>query len=346
MIALESLLLTLLIMSLIYCSNTDIREGIIKNRVILLSLVIGCVLDVFYYFLYAKQDVSLFLTNLIIMTIISLIMYKTNLWAAGDSKLLFLIVVLIPARFYKIGNETSLVPSIYILVITFILAFVFIVIQSIVLRIRNKDHLSPKISIRNVKYIVFSYVYCLIYVIGMNYLLMLLVPNFVASNGPFISVLNLFLMIIIYKYEVFQSLKLLIPIAVLATLELIVFYTRHSAVSFDYHIYLYMVVILFLRFISEDYNYQTIPTQDVQAGMIMSFTTITKFLPSRVKGLPQVTTEDMRTRIDTAEAESIKRWEHSKYGSSEITIVRKMPFAIFLSLGTVLFLIFRMGIIS
>ena len=346
MIALESFLLTLLVLTLGYCSYTDIRNGIIKNKVILFSLVTGGIVAVVYYLSFARDDALLFFTNLTIMTIISLVMYKTNLWAAGDSKLLFLILVLIPARFYKTGNDFSLVPSIYILVLTFIIAFIFIVIQSIVLRIKNRDRIYTKFHFDDLKATILNYIYCLIYVIGVNYLFVLLVPNFVTKNGPLVSVLNLFLMILIYKYAFFRSLKLIIPMAVLSIVELILFYTRYSTLSFDYHIYLYLMVILFLRLISEDYNYQIIPTQEVKKGMIISFKTITQFLPSRVKGLPQVTTEDMRTRITEEEAESIKRWENSKYGSSEITIVRKIPFAIFLSLGTMLFLIFRMGIIS
>lgn len=346
MIALESFLLTLLILTLGYCSYTDIKEGIIKNKAILFSLIIGGLISLVYYFVFARADAPLFFTNLIIMTIISLIMYKTNLWAAGDSKLLFLILVLIPARFYRTGSNLSLVPSIYILVLTFIIAFIFIVIQSIVLRIKNNDRIYMKFQINNLKAIALNYLYCLIYVIGVNYFLILIVPDFVAKNGPLVSVLNLFLMIFIYKYEVFKSMKLIIPVSFLSITELIIFYTRHLLISFDYHIYFYLMIILFLRSISEDYNYQVIPTQEVKKGMIISFKTITQFLPSRVKGLPQVTTEDMRTRITEAEAESIKRWEKSKYGSSEITIIRKIPFAIFLSLGTILFLIFRMGIIS
>ena len=75
----------------------------------------------------------------------------------------------------------------------------------------------------------------------------------------------------------------------------------------------------------------------------MSYSTIVCFIPSTIKGLPkEKTTEDIRSRITADEAESIKRWETSKYGQSEIIIVRKIPFAIFISIGTVIYTFARM----
>ena len=49
-------------------------------------------------------------------------------------------------------------------------------------------------------------------------------------------------------------------------------------------------------------------------------------------------TEDLEARLTEEEAESVHRWEKSKYGSDTVVIVRKIPFAVFLALGTLLFL--------
>ena len=66
-------------------------------------------------------------------------------------------------------------------------------------------------------------------------------------------------------------------------------------------------------------------------------------MPSNIKGLPkEKNTEDIRSRITEEEAESIKRWEFSKYGQSEIVIVRKIPFAIFISIGSIVYIFSRM----
>lgn len=59
---------------------------------------------------------------------------------------------------------------------------------------------------------------------------------------------------------------------------------------------------------------------------------------SQVRGLPRITTEDLDARLSKNEAESVKRWEFSKYGQPTITIVRKVPFAVFILIGTLFFL--------
>ena len=46
--------------------------------------------------------------------------------------------------------------------------------------------------------------------------------------------------------------------------------------------------------------------------------------------------------ITEEEAESIRRWETSRYGQPEIVIVRKIPFAVFISIGAVLYTFARM----
>jgi hypothetical protein len=93
--------------------------------------------------------------------------------------------------------------------------------------------------------------------------------------------------------------------------------------------------------IAEKYNYKTIPTEDVKSGMVLSYGTILMFQPSKVKGLPTYTTEDIRSRISGDEAERIVRWKNSKYGRPMITIVRKIPFAIFITMGTIFYLLMR-----
>ena len=81
------------------------------------------------------------------------------------------------------------------------------------------------------------------------------------------------------------------------------------------------------------YNYKTIPTEDVTEGMVLSGTDTLFMQQSRVKGLPALSDETLRSRITAEEADSVKRWGKSKYGKSEISIVRKIPFAAFLSIG-------------
>lgn len=92
-----------------------------------------------------------------------------------------------------------------------------------------------------------------------------------------------------------------------------------------------------MRILIATQSYQVIQTALVRPGMILSTASSMQFIASRVKGLPGISTEDLRSRLTEEQAESIKRWEHSAKGQPQITIVRKIPFAIFISLGFVLY---------
>jgi len=77
-------------------------------------------------------------------------------------------------------------------------------------------------------------------------------------------------------------------------------------------------------------------------GMILSLKTVIKFSSSGIKDLPLITTEDLRSRLTKEEVENIHRWGNSANGKSTITIVRKIPFAIFIASGVLVFLIMEL----
>ena len=58
---------------------------------------------------------------------------------------------------------------------------------------------------------------------------------------------------------------------------------------------------------------------------------------SRVRGLPGVSSEDLRNRLTETEIDSIKRWASGR-NVTRISIVKKIPFAFFLVIGFWLYL--------
>jgi preflagellin peptidase FlaK len=57
---------------------------------------------------------------------------------------------------------------------------------------------------------------------------------------------------------------------------------------------------------------------------------------SITKGLPGVSTEDLKSRLSSDEIESIKIWAKATH-TKKLTIVKKIPFAIFISIGMCLY---------
>ena len=80
------------------------------------------------------------------MTFISIAFYAIHIWAAGDSKLLILTIMLIPTRLYYEGNIVS--ATVVLIIMIFSFAFIYTIIESICIGIKEKNlfkTLCPKI---------------------------------------------------------------------------------------------------------------------------------------------------------------------------------------------------------
>ena len=62
-----------------------------------------------------------------------------------------------------------------------------------------------------------------------------------------------------------------------------------------------------------------------------------------VKNLPQNAQESMKAKLTEEEAQAVRRWEKSRYGQLTVVVVRKLPFAILISVGFLLFVCIRNG---
>lgn len=336
----EALLLTVLLLTCLYVSVTDIRNGIIENKVLTVSAALCCILNICYYVFFAGEYFTAFLIDFLLLVVLSFGLYALNLWAAGDSKLLFLVVFASPGRFYRLNDGAA--PAVYIVVFTFTIAFIYIVAESIALSIRCHERLQAP-SLERIKDFCKSYVSIAIYIVAVNYIIYLLFPTFAAENASLIVVADLFLSVIIHKYPLFFRLPVLCAAAVLSAGTVTLYGMRYGFSLSDWKVYGYIAVIVFLRSVSEKYNYQTVPTASVRAGMILSLAAVAAMAPSRISGLPRTTTEDMRSRLSPEEAAAVVRWENSKYGQHEVSIVRKIPFAIFITFGALTFIIICLG---
>ena len=335
----EAVLITLLICMCYYVTITDLKHGIIQNKVLLITGTIGLVANVIYYAFFGRQFLIAFLLNLTVMTAISVTFYALHIWAAGDSKLLMLTIFLIPARIYYKGNNVT--ATVVIMIIIFSIAYLYIIGESIYLGIKEKNLFKIKSINADIKLMVIQYIKCTCLVTLLGFTVRFLAPEFYEKNIELMMILNMIIILLSYNFKFFDKK---IPLICLGIITLACS-TFISGTDFNVNLKIYplVLVVLLLRLFAEKYNYLTIPTSKVARGMVLAYSTIVYLIPSTIKGLPkEKTTEDIRSRITEDEAESIKRWETSKYGQPEITIVRKLPFAIFISSGAVIYTFARM----
>ena len=104
--------LGLLIVALgILSSASDLKEGIVRNRLLLLFLAAGLCLDAVLYVFFARDLILPCLVNLLIVSAVSLLLFYTHSFAGGDCKLTVVLAVLYPARFYCLyeGSDWTLI---------------------------------------------------------------------------------------------------------------------------------------------------------------------------------------------------------------------------------------------
>lgn len=341
MTLIESLMLAVLFFTCTYVTVTDLKNGIIQNKVVFSAAIVAIVLNVVYFVFFAEEFFIAYLINVGVMSFVSITFYALHIWAAGDSKLLILTIMLIPTRLYYEGNMVS--ATVVIIIMIFSFAYIYTVGESIYIGIKEKNLFKIQKFRADIVSMIKQYIKCTCLVLLFDTFFEFFFPEFYSVNLELIMILNMIIVFLSYNIKFLDRWVWLIVLAVPTVALHIGIYGISS--DFDYKIYILVGIVLVLRIFSEKYNYKTVPTSSVKKGMVMSYATILYFSKSRIKGLPDCTTEDIRSRITEEEAESIRRWEGSKYGQKEITIVRKIPFAIFISFGTVFYVVMRMFLI-
>ena len=344
MIVIEALLITCMVSLLAITSYCDCKRSTIPNKYLLCCGLAAALLDAVYYIMWAGSIFGLFVVNLLVLSIVGIIFYAYNLWAAGDCKLLFVVGITIPGRFYTFWRAGWGV-SFYLIAFVFTLAFLYVVIESVVLGIKDKRLF--QISFGHVDWIkaLMSYVFMVGVLSIIREITLLIIPE-LTDRAPFVFVAFCFILVLtMIRLQEKLSAKTIAMICVVSWIALIGFMIAGiTRFHFSGNLISWIIVLLVmvLRLLADKYNYKVILARDVHEGQILSASTVLSFAPSRVQGLPTGTSEDLRSRLTSEEADSVRRWASSSKGNQYIVIVRKIPFAVFISFGTILFIVFEL----
>lgn len=331
MIFIKCFLISVLIVEGIFCSFTDFRSNKIPNAAILCGLICSLIGNALYFSIVGTEMLLSYLLNIGSAILLSVVMYVLHIWAGGDVKLFILLATLIPAEFIKQKTPLSIV-TVYIT--AFSVAFIYLVIESIVLRIRKGKN-SERIFINFSAKAVLS---CMVSIMALQTILRFVFRNYYYIYLPFFLLLNVIFVLLFSKIK-FLSKRVSIVICSVISGASLIFSIMNNQFKVDIKSIVVTLVVIMFRSLAEQFNYQEIDTVNVKKGMVLSYGTVLGFAGSRVKGLPQYTTEDIATRITQDEAESIIRWASSKKGKDKITVLRKIPFAGFISIGYFCYLV-------
>lgn len=340
MIALEAAMLTVLVILLIYTAWSDCRKDIISNQSLLLATACILPLDAIYYWLYGGEWFCSFSINFMVLALAGIFFYAQHIWGAGDSKLLFVIGLAIPGRLYAAGG-LGLGAGLIIIAIAFIIAFLWITLLEGWRGLKRHDLLRLPSRYYDIKRILASYILVVSLMQIMDQCCKLILPKELLASPYIVRGIYCAVLLWIITWRNSLPTKRLCKLAVGGAFLMITLFAVWGMPQFGFSIFALAAVIglFFVRLMIEKYNYQVIPTVAVRSGHILSAATVLSFAPSQVKGLPTNLSEDLNAKLTEAEAASVRRWEKSKYGYSTVVIVKKIPFAIFLGLGTMAMLI-------
>lgn len=326
---LEGLLLALLLALGIRTAATDIRKGYIYNRDLLFVLLPGGVLAGIYYAVFVPDIFGDYLLNAGLVFVIQLLLYKMNACAGGDFKLGMVIALLYPARLY-VSYRGIVITLFFYIGYALFYGYAYLVINAVIRMIRKKSSLNRRYAADYLKKFALSYVRAMLYILAIN---------MAASEiGEYVYlpswIVWIFCMVVAWlsrRRKVLQKKALVAAIAAADVIGIIVF--RVIPFSVYPETYLFSAVLLVCQILVSSVLYDTIATEDVKQGMILSRASSLMMQGSRVKGLPGISSENLRDRLTAEQAESIHRWAKSKRGQKQVTIMRKIPFAVFLLLG-------------
>ena len=331
---LELLRIIILILVCVIFSIEDAKDNHVDNKKIAIFGMLGIILSCIYYGTFFRDEIITFLANIGALTITAILLYATHIWAAGDSKFLILIGVLIPLE--ENSNTFGPLRGVMIPVIAFSIGLVFLVGDTLINLLRKEYVISKENFVARAKKALIQFIINSMYVLTLVKIEDFFLRKTGFQLGIYQVVFNVAVLILIGKFSFFHKKEV---IGFVAGSSLLYSFGTGiwmiSPLRFVYYIITFLY-ILFQIFLS-DFNYKKIATCDVKKGMVLSFGTTMLMQYSKVQGLPGISHEDMRDRLDEGQAEAIRRWGKTKNGRDEIMIVRKIPFVFFLSCGIFLY---------
>jgi hypothetical protein len=345
----DPILFTILVFG-VYTSYTDIKYGKIKNIAILLLLISGIFLNIFYT--RTLSNPSLSSSSIFIQTIInflialgfSFLIFISSLWSPGDAKLFLGFALLIPITFYKYPHFIQF-PSISILINTFIPVAIFYTIFSFLSTDRKKlwEIIKETLTVKSLsETLVLLFVFSFIVQLILNYLGIKLIF--------FLQIFIMFVLIETFRRLSEKYMRIFSYMA--ATLRIIFFYNSILTISFLYNFFYLVIIFQILKIVMNVVELSSsisVKIKDLKPGMIFEEHVIkqkgryvkTSTSLISVLGFFKNIKDGFLSEVDWAlTKEDVKRFQslakEKKLDFDEIKVVRSVPFAQFMLIGVLI----------
>lgn len=332
-----SLNIPIIILLLIGCcivSFSDIKYGKISNKIVLIYGSVPIILNWLNVF-FEDKWVNYFINNVIII-FIGILLYAFHVWAGGDCKMMIFIALSTPVNQYWDLNGIEYTLW-YIYAFIFSFGFIYICYDNVKLLCQKKTTIKKYEIINAVKNNIYKYIRTMIYLSAIGQIYLICIWPYVKLSAALYTIACVIFILVINSIQLFRNKWM---VALIGLLDVIfVFITGNVTINTLWYTYVIVLLLMIMRAISSKFNYEDVEPSSVEKGMILSQETSVALQHSRVRGLPGISDETLRSRMTAEEADAVRRWGKSKYGTSCVRIVRKIPFAIFITSGLIVYFI-------
>lgn len=335
MAVIEILMLVILLIICAVTVKTDISEGMIYNRHLMYAFVTGIIFAVIYYGFIAKDLVVYFIINLVIVAAIGLVLFYSHSFAGGDCKLCIVLSLLYPAHFY-IGYPDHAYTLFIAVCIAVFYGFIYLIIDAVVNLLNKKNQLTRKYITDSLFNFLKAFAAAMIFLSALNLIYAFLQLRGIYIDSRIMLLVSIFIAWMIGRFQLAKNWKLCLIVLIFDVVVSVVLCVIPISLNPDN--YVLAIILMLCQTMTRTNMYEEVEITDLKKGMILAMGSSLRMQGSRVRGLPGLSSEDLSSRLTDAEVESIKRWgEGNKI--TNILVVKKIPFAIFLTLGFISYFI-------
>ena len=307
----------------VYLTIIDYKIGIVPNRYIFVLLCIDVVLQFFFLQLIG----SLFSTILVVLILVflSASLYFLDIWGAGDSKLISVIILSYPFPIWNCISSTILVA---LPILAFIFGYIHSIVKMIISLIKRRYRVSDLLKNLNLNDIILNLgfsglVSIIIFLlfnkyVNLNFTLQLLVTFLISF-----AVRKLFQ----YKINVIfkENQRLIFSLYFLVLLAQ--YLLSMNVLAFSLILFLQLLLNI-LRYDS----YKTVDISKLEKGMILSMSS--RMLLEGAGVLTQNDRyESVADKLNEKNILRIKKWKEKNNFNLTVTVVNTVPFVSYIFLA-------------
>lgn len=310
---------------------TDIHSGRVQNKHLIIALLSWLALitgeSIFMHSL--NISVSSFCINVVLAFITSLILYLTDIWAPGDSKLYIVISIIFPMHAYVVRTG-NIFPALDFVIYAFAAGYIALLVIIFIRRSKGRNHgikndTKPDLRLKHI----FSIMANIGTISVVNNVLDIYAADFLYANLMLCTLATIGSICLLQQKA--NTIRMIIGFM---GLSYFIYQTTVYEAWLNVCLGLFQslaiaTVIEFINNRAYINTYREVSMEEVRPGMILSYSTLWAMQNCIDPGLPKTTTENRRSRITERQADAVKTW--CKNAQSNVVIVEMIPFAPFIA---------------